>query len=300
MNVLDRFLVKALPLTPKPVVRFVARQYVAGETIADAMARVRELNAWGAMTTIDVLGEFITEIGESYAARDAYLEVLDEIKKLGVDSNVSVKLTSFGLGLDPEICYANIRTVVARARERGNFVRIDMEDSPYTTKTLDVYRRLRREGFDNVGVVLQAYMRRTAADVLDLRDLRPSYRLCKGIYVEPQEVAYKGKDEIRRNYMAVLESMLAGGSYVGIATHDRHLVDEARRLVAKLGLSKSQYEFQMLLGVEEALGRELVAQGHRLRIYVPFGRDWYGYCMRRLKENPRIARYVLFGFFKRS
>lgn len=296
-SLFDTFVISTLPITPKWMVWRVAKKYVAGESLADAMAAVKRLNAWGAMATVDVLGEFITDIRQSFPTRDAYIETLDEIKRSGVNANVSIKLTAFGLSLDFEQCYANVKALVQRAKENGSFVRIDMEDSPVTTKTIDVFRRLREEGFTNVGIVLQAYMRRTLADIEAMKPLRPSYRLCKGIYVEPAEVAYKDPEEIRTNYMNALEKMLTNGSYVGIATHDRPLAERAEALVKKLGLSKDQYEFQMLLGVDESLGKELLSRGHRLRIYVPYGKDWHGYCTRRLKENPKIARYVIKAMF---
>lgn len=298
MSAFDTLVVKTLPIMPKFLVWRVAKKYVAGETVDDAMKAVTRLQSWGAMATIDVLGEFITDIKEAEPTRDAYLATLDEIEKRKVNSNVSVKLTAFGLSIDEEACYRNVLAVVERAKKYGNFVRIDMEDSPVTTKTLNVYRRLRAAGYTNVGVVLQAYMRRTLDDIGSLADLCPSYRLCKGIYVEPPEIAYKDREEIRKNYMAALEKMLVGGSYVGIATHDRPLADDAERLVKRLGLSRDRYEFQMLLGVDETLGKKLIANGHRLRIYVPYGRDWHGYCVRRLKENPKIARYVVGAMFK--
>ena len=302
MSLFDTLVVKTLPLTPKAIVRRFAARYVAGETLDQAMATVERLRGWGAMATIDVLGEDITRFEESLPTRDAYLAVLDEIKKRGVAANVSVKLTAFGLRQDDEGTYRNVRAVVERALAAGNFVRIDMEDATVTTKTLDIFRRLRADGFRNVGVVLQAYLKRTLADVVSLGSLSPvaNYRLCKGIYVESADVAIKDPLEINRNYLKVLETMLDGGSYVGIATHDRRVVAGAQEIIKRLGLTPDRYEFQMLLGVEEGLGRELVAAGHRLRIYVPYGKDWYAYCMRRLKENPRIARYVIAALFKAS
>jgi proline dehydrogenase len=205
---------------------------------------------------------------------------------------VSVKLTALGLKLDYGLCRENLELVVSHAAESANFVRIDMEDSSTTEDTLRVYRDVRADGFDNVGIVLQAYMRRTLDDIESLADLVPNVRLCKGIYLEPPDVAYQEFEEVRANFVRALEALLDLGSYVGIATHDEWLLGDGERLVAAHGLGRDEYEFQMLLGVREALGDRLVRDGHRLRIYVPFGEHWYGYSLRRLQENPKIAGYI--------
>ncbi|MCA9320238.1 MAG: proline dehydrogenase family protein, partial [Planctomycetes bacterium] len=231
-SLFDRALVAMMPLVPKSVVKRIAKRYVAGETLEEAITRCRELNAQGAMVTIDVLGEEIENIEAGAATRDAYFAVLDALQRERIDGNASVKLTAFGLKIDPEICFERLRAVVEHARDLDNFVRIDMEDSEVTTATLDQYRRLRTEGFNNTGVVLQAYMRRSQKDVADLAHHRPSYRLCKGIYVEPEKVAFQDGAAINRNYLTLLEDMLARGSYVGIATHDHRLVDAAFEMVA--------------------------------------------------------------------
>lgn len=296
----DRLLAASLPLVPRPIVRRVARRYVAGEKLDEAVARVRELTARGACATIDVLGEEIEDVREGERARDAYLEVLDIIAREKLDANVSIKLTAFGLKLDPELTYERVRAVVIRARELNNFVRIDMEDATVTTKTIAVFRRLREEGFANVGIVLQGYLHRTMADVESLADIRAHYRLCKGIYVESEKIAFKGYEEINANYLKVLDRMFELGSYVGIATHDHAIVHGAEAIIARRKLAPLAYEFQMLLGVDEALGRRLIEAGHKLRVYVPFGDQWYAYCLRRLKENPKIGRYVLLGIFQRG
>jgi len=222
----------------------------------------------------------------------AYQDVFADIQYCELDSNVSVKLTALGLNLDYEVCRANLRFVVEDAASRGNFVRIDMEDSSTTDDTLRLYRELREQGLDNVGVVLQAMLRRTRDDIAALADLKPSVRICKGIYVEPPELAYQDFDEVRASYVRALEALLDAGSYVGIATHDEWLLDEGRRLVAERGLARDEYEFQMLFGVRPQLEDELVREGRRLRIYVPFGRHWYAYSLRRLQENPKIAGYI--------
>jgi proline dehydrogenase len=289
---LDRAIVRLLPAVPRPIVQRLSGRYIAGPELKDARATVRRLNAEGKMATIDVLGEEITTEEDAAAIVDAYRDVFADIERCGLDSNVSVKPTALGLKLDLDLCRDNLRTVAEDAAARGNFVRIDMEDSSTTDDTLRLYRELREEGHDNLGVVLQAMLRRTLDDVLRLADLRPSVRLCKGIYIEPEEIAYREFEAVRANFVRALEALLDAGCYVGIATHDRWLLDQGRRLVDVHGLKPEAYEFQMLLGVRPELGDELVGEGHRLRIYVPFGRHWYEYSLRRLQENPKIAGYI--------
>jgi proline dehydrogenase len=290
--IFDRAIVRILPAVPRPLVQKLSERYIAGPELKDARVTVRQINAEGKLATIDVLGEEITNEDEAAAIVRAYQDVFADIEHCGLDANVSVKLTALGLNLDYDICRANLGVVVEDAASRGNFVRIDMEDSSTTDDTLRLYRELREQGRDNVGVVLQAMLRRTNDDIAALADLRPSVRLCKGIYVEPPEVAYQDFDEVRASYVRALEALLAAGSSVGIATHDEWLLDEGRRLVAERSLSRDDYEFQMLLGVRPRLGDALVREGHRLRIYVPFGRHWYAYSLRRLQENPKIAGYI--------
>ena len=281
-----------LPAVPRPLVQKLSERYIAGPELKDARETVRRINAEGKLATVDVLGEEITNEDEAAAIVRAYQDVFADIEHCALDANVSVKLTALGLNLDYDVCRANLAVVVEDAASRGNFVRIDMEDSSTTDDALRLYRDLRERGRDNVGVVLQAMLRRTDDDIAALADLKPSVRLCKGIYVEPPELAYQDFDDVRASYVRALGALLDAGSYVGIATHDEWLLDEGRRLVAERGLSRDQYEFQMLLGVRPALGDELVREGHRLRIYVPFGRHWYAYSLRRLQENPKIAGYI--------
>jgi proline dehydrogenase len=281
-----------LPAVPKPVVHLLAQRYIAGPTLEDACREVEEANRQGKLATIDVLGEEINRDEEARAIAQAYRDVFETIERRKLDSNVSVKLTGLGLKLDYELCRENLEAVVREAARRDNFVRIDMEDSSTTDDTLRLYRELREAGHENLGIVLQAYLRRTIDDIRSLADLQPSVRICKGIYVEPPELAYQGHDEVRTNFLRALEALLDAGCYVGIATHDEWLVSEARRIVARRGLGRDEYEFQMLLGVAEPLGDRLVREGHRLRIYVPFGEHWYAYSLRRLQENPKIAGYI--------
>jgi proline dehydrogenase len=292
MALLDRAIVRLLPAVPRPIVQKLSERYIAGPELKDARASVRRANAEGKLATVDVLGEEIGTEEDAAAIVDAYRDVFADIERVGLDANVSVKPTALGLKLDHELCRDNLRMVAEDAAARGNFVRIDMEDSSTTDDTLMLYRELRDEGFDNLGVVLQAMLRRTLDDVRSLADLRPSVRLCKGIYVEPEEIAYHDFEAVRANFVCALEALLDACCYVGIATHDRWLVGEGRRLVAERGLEREEYEFQMLLGVRPELGDELVAEGHRLRIYIPFGRHWYAYSLRRLQENPKIAGYI--------
>ena len=292
MAILDRALVRVLPAVPKPVVRRISAPYIAGTTLAEACRVVTRLNGEGKMATIDVLGEEITHPDEARAIACQYEDVFSTIEQRRLDSNVSVKLTALGLKLGYELCRENLELVVRRAAESENFVRIDMEDSSCTDDTLRIYRELREAGHDNVGIVLQACLRRTIDDIRSLAPLRPNVRLCKGIYVEPPEIAYQGFEEIRENYVRSLRELLAAGCYVGMATHDDWLIAQGRRLVSGPRRDRNAYEFQMLLGVREELGNGLVRDGHRLRIYVPFGRHWYAYSLRRLQENPKIAGYV--------
>ena len=287
--ILDRTIARMLPAVPKPLVHMLAQRYIAGPTLEDACRVVETANAHHKQATIDVLGEEIRTRDEARAIAGAYRDVFETIDGQGLDSNVSVKLTALGLKLDYDLCRENLESVVREAARRKNFVRIDMEDSSTTDDTLRLYRELREAGHENVGVVLQAYLRRTLDDIGSLADLRPSVRICKGIYVEPPEVAYQGYEEVRANFVRGLEALLDAGCYVGIATHDEWLVSEGRRIVARRGLGRDEYEFQMLLGVREERRDELVGQGHRLRVYVPFGEHWYGYSLRRLQENPAMA-----------
>ncbi|HEV2593048.1 MAG TPA: proline dehydrogenase family protein [Gaiellaceae bacterium] len=294
MAILDRAIVRLLPAVPKPVVQRLSSRYIAGPELEDALRVVRELNAAGKSATIDVLGEEVASADEARAIAGQYHDVLAELDDAGLDAGVSVKLTGLGLELDHELCRDNLEAVVRDAAARGRFVRIDMEDSSTTERTLQLYRLLRGEGHSNTGVVLQAYMRRTLDDIAGLDDVR----LCKGIYVEPHSIAYRDFDEVRANYVRALEALIAQGARVGIATHDEYLLQQAERIVRDAGLSNEQYEFQMLLGVRPERGDALVAAGHPLRIYVPFGTHWYEYSLRRLQENPKIAGYVAGDTFR--
>jgi proline dehydrogenase len=300
MTLTNRLLVGTLPLVPKAVVRKVASRYVAGETLEDALRVVRDLNGQGAMATIDLLGEEVAEREKALAAVEEYRRVFAAIEREGLDSNVSIKLTLLGLKIDEAFCRDNVATIAQAARDcGGNFVRIDMEDSSCTDATLRIYRDL-HDRYRNLGVVLQAYMRRTLQDIDELPADGASVRLCKGIYVEPREIAWKGYETVRHNFVQALEKLIARGVYPAVATHDEFLTCAAVALVDRHGLPREGYEFQMLLGVDEQLRRILITGGHRLRVYVPYGRDWHPYSMRRLRENPEVARHVLRAFLRRG
>jgi proline dehydrogenase len=292
VSLLDSALVRLLPAVPKPVVQLFSSRYIAGATLAEAVEVVRELNAGGKMATVDVLGEEITREDEARAIAQAYRDVFAAIDEEALDSNVSVKVTALGLHLSYELCRENLLDVVRAAAGYGNFVRIDMEDSSTTDDTLRLYRELREDGHENVGVVLQARLRRTLDDLRALAELRPSVRLCKGIYLEPGAIAFAEAEAVRANFLGCLDALLDAGCYVGIATHDEWLIEESLARVSRHGLGPPEYELQTLLGVREERRDQLVADGHRLRVYVPFGEEWYRYSLRRLQENPAMARTI--------
>ncbi|MCI0588649.1 MAG: proline dehydrogenase family protein [Planctomycetes bacterium] len=297
-GLLDAAITRALPLLPKPVVWRVARRYIAGTRREDALGTIGRLNAAGMVATVDLLGEHARDPAEADAAVAEYAEVLREIRRGNLRSNISVKLTHFGLKTDAAGCERRMRGLLEEARSLGNFVRIDMEDSSCTDATLALYRRLRSD-FENVGPVLQAYLRRTPEDARSLLGGPPlNVRICKGIYREPPEIAWKAHDEINRNYLLVLEALLNGGASVGCATHDEPLAEAAIAMARRLRISPERFECQMLLGVREDLSARLEASGQRVRIYVPYGEEWHAYSIRRLRENPRIARYVLRALFR--
>jgi len=292
LSVVDRIISGSLPFIPRILVERVARPYIAGETADDAMRVASSLNLLGFRTTVDLLGEHVERIEQAHHAVDTYMALLETIHRRGLDSTVSLKLTQFGLKLDPDECFPMVESVIQRAAEMNNFVRIDMEDSSCTTGTIEMFRRLRQK-HSNVGVAIQAYLRRTADDISALEELKPNIRLCKGVYVEPADVAFREMSLINKNYLSILERLLRAGCYVGIATHDEHIVKEAQRMIRELKLPSTSYEFQMLLGVSESLRNRIRSEGHPLRVYIPFGSEWYAYSVRRLRENPRIAGYVL-------
>ena len=297
MHLLNKLVVATLPAIPRPVVRFFAGRYIAGETIEDAVRTVRQLNAEGVCATLDVLGEDITTKEEAITSRNRSNEVLHTIAREKLDSNLSIKLTSLGLKLDKAFCIENVREILKVAATYNTFVRVDMEDSTCTTDTIDVFCTLHKE-FPRTGIVVQAYLYRTEEDVRKMLPGKTNFRLCKGIYKERKEIAFQTREAVQQSYIKLLRLMLENGCYVGIATHDSVLVDAAYKMIREMKLGRDQYEFQMLLGVRPELRRKLVADGHKVRLYVPFGEHWYGYSTRRFKENPEIAGYVFKALFK--
>ncbi len=299
MSLLDRAIAATLPIVPRPIVGYFSRPYIAGRTFDDAYGVVRKLADEGAMATLDILGEFITQREEAIRNADDYIRLLEGIAEQRLQqTNVSVKLTAFGLLLDHDLCLENMHRLMAKAAELNNFVRIDMEDTPCTDATLSIYRTLRQEFGQRVGVVLQSRLRRTVDDIDALTDEPANFRICKGIYLEPRQVAYTDPELIRNNFTLALERMLQKQAYVGIATHDERLVWQALRLLQKYEVAHDRYEFQMLLGVDEQLRSILLGEGHRLRVYVPFGEQWYAYSVRRLQENPQIAGHAFRAMLK--
>jgi proline dehydrogenase len=292
MTVFNKIVAASLPIVPKPIVSIFAKPYIAGATLEEAVATVRSLNVLGAMATVDVLGEDTTKKEEAVAAREQVKAVLAAIKQHSLNSNISIKLTQLGLTLGDEFCKANVMEIIEAARAQQNFVRIDMENHTCTDATLDVYR-FALSKYEKVGIVIQAYLHRSEDDVKRLAAEGASVRLCKGIYNEPASIAIKDRRGIQQNYIRLLKILMAAGCPVGIATHDEVLIDAAKQVIEDLKVPKDKYEFQMLLGVRPEKRASLIAEGHRLRVYTPFGRDWYGYSVRRLKENPEMAGHVL-------
>jgi proline dehydrogenase len=291
VGIIDRAIANSVPAIPRPVVRRIAGRYMAGEELDEAIDTIRDLNREGCVATVDVLGESTACERDAAMYVDQYKQVVDALDEHDLKSGISVKLTGLGLALDENLCRRNLEEIVVYTSGRGRFVRVDMEDSPYTATTLELVLEM-HERHENTGAVIQSYMRRSLKDVVRLAGAGVSVRLCKGIYDEPRELAYKDFDVVRQNYVLLLEELLRGGSYVGIATHDEYLVWHGLRMIHQMGLSRDRYEFQMLLGVDEEVRRILVDVGHKVRVYVPFGKDWYEYSTRRLKENPKIASYV--------
>jgi proline dehydrogenase len=298
---LNRLVVAALPIIPKSVVGLVSRRYIAGERLTDAVAQIRILNAGGFSCTTDLLGEYITRLDEADANRRQIEAIFGAIDENRLNSTVSVKLSQMGLLLDRNACYKNVKMLVELAESRRNRLTIDMEDSSTVDATWDIFHRLKAEGFTNVGMVAQAYLHRIQDDMRKfIRQGGGEIRLCKGIYIEPVSISYRNREDVRRNFMQVLEMLLDGGVKVGIATHDDVLVEQAAEMVLKRRTPATAYEYQMLLGVREPLRDSIRRRGHPLRVYVPFGESWYAYSVRRLRENPQIAGYVFKAMFGRA
>ena len=296
VSVFHNLLVKTVQTMPENIVWLFSKKYIAGKTLQNAIDTVKDLNSKGIVATLDVLGESINTKEEAIKSQRKALEVFDAIVENKLNANLSIKPTQMGLAIDKDFAYQQIFELVKRAKEINNFVRIDMEDSPYTDLTFELYKRI-YEDYSNVGVVLQAYLKRTSNDAIILNKLGTNYRLCKGIYIEPSTIAYKDKQAIRDNYMKTLELIFKSGNYVGIATHDKYLIDKSCELIKDLNIPKEKFEFQMLLGVREDLRDKINKDGYKIRVYVPFGEDWYRYSIRRLQENPQLAGHIVKEFF---
>jgi len=298
----NKFIAFILPWFPKKFIWIFSRPYISGETIEDAMRVSKDLNNKKILVTLDVLGEFITTLDQAEANKKEYLNLIDTSYKNKIDGNFSLKPTSFGLLIDKDICYKHIYEIASKAASYNGFIRIDMEDSPCTDDEIELFRKLKAEFPANVGLVVQAYLKRTLEDLENLKDLNSpnnplSFRLCKGIYVEPEAIAYKKYKEINQHFLEDLEFMFSNKIHVGIATHDKPLVDGAYKLIEKYNVPKNMYEFQMLYGVTPKLRESIVKEGHTMRVYVPFGKQWFGYSTRRLKENPKMASHIIKAIF---
>jgi proline dehydrogenase len=294
-----------IPYMPKKLIWVFSKRYIAGETIEDGLLASKLLNEKGIEVTVDVLGEFIHSIDEAEKNKNEYLEVIERFTSEEIKGNFSLKPTMFGLLIDKELCYQYIQEIIEFAASKNSFVRIDMEDSQCVDMEIDIFKRLRRKYPENVGLVLQAYMRRTKSDLEALSDLNSenspiSFRLCKGIYVEPEHIAYKGYQEVREHFLADLKFMFEQKMYAGIATHDKYLVEQSINMIQEMSIPKNMYEFQMLYGVTPDLRQSIVDEGHRMRVYVPYGQQWFGYSTRRLKENPKMAQHIIKALFIRG
>ena len=301
----NKLIAKTLPYFPKRFVWVFSKKYIAGEAIAEAITVSQQLNKKGIKVTVDLLGEFITNMDQALANKNEYLSIIDNFEKEEIDGNYSLKPTSFGLLIDKDLCCDYIREIVTKASEYGNFVRIDMEDSKCVDLEIELFRKLKADFPKNVGLVVQAYLKRTLSDLENLMDIHSeetptNYRLCKGIYVEPKEIAYKEYAEINKHYLEDLEYLMKSKVYVGVATHDRKLVEGAMAIIEKHDIPKENFEFQMLYGVTPHLRREILNKGFKMRVYVPYGKDWFGYSTRRLKENPKMATDIIKSLFVRG
>lgn len=296
MKLINKMIVPAIQILPKGVVKVFANKYIAGDKLSDAVDTVKRLNDKKLMATVDVLGEFISEKNEAIRSKDENVRVLEAIHLNKLDCNLSIKLTMLGLQIDYNFCLDMVKEILEKAKSINCFVRIDMEDSSVTDLTIKIFEDSKKI-FDNVGIVIQAYLRRSQNDILRLSEIGANFRICKGIYIEPEEIAFKDADEIRENYLKILQLALGRKSYCGIATHDEYLIKESVKMVKEMKLKNNEYEFQMLLGVRENLRDGAVEKGHRMRVYVPFGERWYEYSIRRFKENPNIAGQVLKSIF---
>lgn len=279
-----------------PAARRLTSRFIAGLHLNDAIRAAEAVRSWGALASLDYLGENVTRLEEAERTRDAYLAALEEIQRRRLDSTVSVKVTALGLDISEEACRRNCEALVERAHQVGTLIEFDMEDSRYTDRNLAIVRDLHAR-YGSVRAVIQAYLYRSDADIEDLCTRRVPVRLCKGAYNEPPEVAFQSKDEVDANFRRLMRRLLKGGEYPAIATHDERMIEEAMEYATGLGLGPERYEFQMLYGVRRGLQQRVVAMGKRLRLYIPYGEAWYPYFMRRLAERPANIGFVLRGLF---
>lgn len=301
----NKLIAYLLPYMPEKLVWIFSKRYIAGETIEDGLNVSKQLNKENIYVTVDLLGEFIKNLDEAKVNRDKYFEIIEQFTNHKIKCNFSLKPSMFGLLLNEETCYRHIREIVKKSASLNSFIRIDMEDSQCVDMELELFRRLKTEFPKHVGLVVQAYLKRTADDIKSLMDVNSpeiplNFRLCKGIYVEPAKIAYKEYQVVRQKYLENLEFMFLNKMYVGIATHDKFLVEEAYKLIEKHRIPENMFEFQMLYGVTPDLRKSVVEKGHLMRVYVPFGKEWFGYSTRRLKENPKMAAHIIKALFIRG
>lgn len=302
---LNKLIANMLPYMPKKMVWAFSKRYIAGETIDDGLNVAKQLNAQKIEVTVDLLGEFIKSLEEAKENRNQYFQIIERFTSENISGNFSLKPTMFGLLIDRELCYNYIREIVQLAAKKNSFIRIDMEDSQCVDLEMELYEKLHKEFPRHVGLVLQAYLRRTLTDLERLKNIHTlenpiNFRLCKGIYIEPEKIAYNDYDEVRKNYLRDLEYMFQHKMYAGIATHDKYLVEKSYELIEKYRVPNNKYEFQMLFGVTPDLRNSIVKKGHKMRVYVPFGKHWFNYSTRRLKENPKIANHIVKALFIRG
>jgi proline dehydrogenase len=299
---LNKLISNMLPYMPKKLVWVFSKRYIAGETIEEELLASKLLNEKNIEVTVDLLGEFIESLEEAEENRNQYFTIIERFTSEGVKGNFSLKPTMFGLLIDKDVCFGYIKEIVAFAAQKNSFVRIDMEDSQCVDAELEMFKKLRLEFPKHVGLVLQSYLRRTISDLEGLNDLNSTlnpinFRLCKGIYIEPENVAFKEYQLVRDHFLEDLEYMLKNKMFVGIATHDKYLIENAYQLIEKYNVPQNMYEFQMLYGVTPELRQSIVDGGHRMRVYVPFGKHWFNYSTRRLKENPKMANHIIKALF---
>ena len=302
---INQLIAKMLPYFPERIVWVFSKRYISGQYISDALVESRKLNQQGVLVTVDLLGEYITNLEEANSYKRQYIELIERFTAEKIEGNFSVKPSMFGLLLDLEACYNNLYNLVEVADNCNSFIKIDMEDSLCTSVEVEIFRRLKGEFPTRVGLAVQAYMHRTLDDLKSLMDLNSAgaplnFRLCKGIYIEDAKVAYKGHQEIRDHYLEDLRFMFQNEIYACIATHDKYLIDKAYEIISELNVPKTRYEFQMLYGVTPQLRKSIVERGHKLRVYVPYGKQWFGYSTRRLKENPAMVWHILKALFVRN